>query len=141
MPVPRKKTLPDAAGPDCVGENYELGGEKSASRRAASARGVKLVAPAAHGVGQRAMVDYRYYSGLRMPVLPNVPMTEAWALPNNYYTELDVAAKARAEKAVEDASERIKSGKASRLEIVTEINNGHAKDVILERIANQCKAY
>ena len=45
--------------------------------------------------------------------IPNVPTTEAWVLPDSYYTELDGAAKARAEEAVKEAAERIKSGKAS----------------------------
>jgi nucleotide-binding universal stress UspA family protein len=63
--------------------------------------------------------------------IPNVPATEAWVLPDSYYTALDGAAKARADKAVKDAAERIKSGKASGLEIVTEVKDGHAKEVIL----------
>jgi nucleotide-binding universal stress UspA family protein len=63
--------------------------------------------------------------------IPNVSTTEAWVLPDSYYTALDGAAKARAEKAVKDAAERIKSGKASGLEVVTEVKDGHAKDVIL----------
>jgi nucleotide-binding universal stress UspA family protein len=64
--------------------------------------------------------------------IPNVSVTEAWVLPDNYYTALDGAANARAEKAVNDAARRIKSGKASGLEIVTEVKNGHAKNVILD---------
>jgi nucleotide-binding universal stress UspA family protein len=64
--------------------------------------------------------------------IPNVSVTEAWVLPDNYYTALDGAAKARAEKAVKDAAGRIKAGKASGLEIVTEVKDGHAKNVILD---------
>lgn len=64
--------------------------------------------------------------------IPNVSVTEAWVLPDNYYTALDGTAKARAEKAVNDAARRIKDGKASGLEIVTEVKNGHAKNVILD---------
>jgi nucleotide-binding universal stress UspA family protein len=64
--------------------------------------------------------------------IPNVSTTEAWVLPDSYYTALDGAAKARAEKAVNEAAERIRSGKASGLEIVTEVKNGHAKEVILD---------
>jgi nucleotide-binding universal stress UspA family protein len=63
--------------------------------------------------------------------IPNVPATEAWALPDSYYAALDGTAKARAEKAVKEAAERIKSGEAFGLEIVTEVKDGHAKDVIL----------
>ena len=69
--------------------------------------------------------------------IPNVSTTEAWMLPDSYYTALDGAAKARAEKAVKDAAERIKSGKASGLEIVTAVKDGHAKDVILNE-AEKC---
>jgi nucleotide-binding universal stress UspA family protein len=64
--------------------------------------------------------------------IPNVSATEAWMLPDNYYTALDGAAKGRAEKAVKTAAGRIRSGKASRLEIITEVKDGHAKDVILD---------
>ena len=63
--------------------------------------------------------------------IPDVSVTEAWMLPDNYYAAIDGAAKARAEKAVRDAAARIKSGKASGLEIITEVKDGHAKDVIL----------
>ena len=63
--------------------------------------------------------------------IPNISASEAWALPDSYYTALDGAAKARAEKAVKDAAERIRSGKAAGLDIVTEVKDGHAKDVIL----------
>jgi nucleotide-binding universal stress UspA family protein len=63
--------------------------------------------------------------------IPNTPLTEAWRLPDSYYTALDGAAKARAEKAVKEAAERIKSGKVSGLEIVTEVKDGHPTDVIL----------
>jgi nucleotide-binding universal stress UspA family protein len=64
--------------------------------------------------------------------IPNVPTSEAWVLPDSYYTELDGVAKALAEAAVKDAAERIKAGKPPGLEIITEIRNGHAKEVILD---------
>jgi len=64
--------------------------------------------------------------------IPNVPMSEAWALPDSYYTQLDGEAKAQAEAAVKDAAERIRAGKAPGLEIITVIKNGHAKEVILD---------
>ena len=60
--------------------------------------------------------------------IPNAPMSEAWALPDSFYTDLDEAAKAQAEGAVIDAAERIKAGKAPGLVI----KNGHAEDVILD---------
>ena len=64
--------------------------------------------------------------------IPTVPVTEAWVLPDSYYTALDGAAKARAEAAVKEAAERIKAGNTPRLEIITEVKNGHAKEVILD---------
>jgi nucleotide-binding universal stress UspA family protein len=64
--------------------------------------------------------------------IPKVSATEAWLLPDNYYIELDGTAKARAEKAVNDAAAQIKSGKTSGLKIVTEVKDGHAKEVILD---------
>src|SRR5215813_2678363 len=64
--------------------------------------------------------------------IPYAPTTETWVLPDSYYKELAGAAKAQAEAAVKDAVERIKSGKASGLEIITEIKSGSAKDMILD---------
>jgi nucleotide-binding universal stress UspA family protein len=83
------------------------------------------------------VAGHRWPEGSELKILsatdiPNVSVTEAWVLPDNYYTSLDGAAKARAEKAVNDAARRIKSGKASGLEVVTEVKNGHAKEVILD---------
>lgn len=65
--------------------------------------------------------------------IPNVPMSEAWAMPDSYYKELDGAAKAQAEAAVNTAAWRIKAGKTPGLEIITVIKNGHAKEVILDK--------
>jgi len=64
--------------------------------------------------------------------IPYAPTTEAWVLPDSYYSELDRVARERAEAAVKDAVERIESGKASRLEIITKIISGSAREVILD---------
>ena len=64
--------------------------------------------------------------------VPFAPTTEAWVLPNNYYSELDRVAREQAEAAVKDAVERIESGKASGLEIITKIIRGSAGEVILD---------
>jgi nucleotide-binding universal stress UspA family protein len=64
--------------------------------------------------------------------IPYVPATEAWVLPDSYYTELNGTARAQAEAAVEAAAWRIKAGKAPGLGIVTEVKNGHAEEVILD---------
>jgi nucleotide-binding universal stress UspA family protein len=64
--------------------------------------------------------------------IPNVPMSEAWAPPDSYYTQLDGVAKAQAEAAVKEAAERIKTGETPGIEIIAVITNGHAKEVILD---------
>ncbi len=64
--------------------------------------------------------------------IPYAPTTETWVLPDNYYTELERAAKERAAAAVKYAVERIESGKASGLEIITKIISGSAREVILD---------
>src|SRR5262245_18254089 len=64
--------------------------------------------------------------------IPYAPTTETWVLPDNYYTELERVAREQAEVAVKDAIERIESGKASRLEIITKIISGSAREVILD---------
>ena len=64
--------------------------------------------------------------------IPYAPTTETWVLPDSYYKELERAAKAQAEGAVKDAIERIEAGKASGLEISTEIKSGSARTVILD---------
>jgi nucleotide-binding universal stress UspA family protein len=64
--------------------------------------------------------------------VPYAPTTEAWVMPDSYYSELDRVTRGQAEAAVKDAVERIESGKASGLEIVTKIISGSARVVILE---------
>jgi len=64
--------------------------------------------------------------------VPFAPTTEAWVLPNSYYSELDRVARVQAEAAVKYAVERIESGKASGLEIITKIISGSAGEVILD---------
>jgi nucleotide-binding universal stress UspA family protein len=64
--------------------------------------------------------------------IPYAPTTEAWVLPNSYYSELDRVARVQAEAAVKYAVERIESGKAPGLEIITKIISGSAREVILD---------
>jgi nucleotide-binding universal stress UspA family protein len=64
--------------------------------------------------------------------VPFAPTTEAWVLPDSYYSELDRVAREQAEAAVKDAVERIESGKASGLEIITKIISGSAREAILD---------
>lgn len=67
---------------------------------------------------------------------PYMPTTETWVLPDDYFRELEGAARAQAEAAVNQAAERIESTdvcNASKLEITTEIEYGPAKDAILDK--------
>ena len=64
--------------------------------------------------------------------VPFAPTTEAWVLPDSYYSELDRVAREQAEAAVKYAVERIESGKASRLEVITKIISGSAREAILD---------
>jgi nucleotide-binding universal stress UspA family protein len=64
--------------------------------------------------------------------IPYAPTTEAWVLPSGYNTELERVAREQAEAAVKDAVERIESGKASGLEIITKIISGSAREVTLD---------
>ena len=64
--------------------------------------------------------------------IPYAPTTETWVLPDSYYTELERVAKEQAEAAVKYAAERIKSGIASGLEVITKIISGSAREVILD---------
>lgn len=63
---------------------------------------------------------------------PYMPTTEAWVLPDQYFKELEDAARAQAETAVNQAAERIKSANTSKLEVTTEIVEGPAKSAILD---------
>ena len=64
--------------------------------------------------------------------IPYPPTTETWVMPDSYYSELDRVARERSEAAVKDAVERIESGKASGLEIITKIISGSAREAILD---------
>ena len=64
--------------------------------------------------------------------IPYAPTTETWVFPDSYYSELDRVAREQSEAAIKDAVERIESRKASRLEIITKIISGSAREVILD---------
>jgi nucleotide-binding universal stress UspA family protein len=63
---------------------------------------------------------------------PYVPTTDVWVLPDNYYNDLEEAAKAQAQAAVKDAADEIKSSKTAELETITEVKSGAARNVILD---------
>ena len=67
--------------------------------------------------------------------LPYTPMTETWALPDNYFEELETAGKEQAKTALNHAAKRLKSARGA-LVIMTEVANGPAKDVILDEAEN-----
>ncbi|MCI0391431.1 MAG: universal stress protein [Acidobacteria bacterium] len=64
--------------------------------------------------------------------IPYAPTTEVWVLPDNYYAELEEAAKAQAEAAIKEAIDQISSGRRAKIEITTEIKSGMARNVILD---------
>jgi nucleotide-binding universal stress UspA family protein len=61
-----------------------------------------------------------------------VPTTDAWVLPENYYVEIDLAARDQAQIAIAYAVERITASDVAKLTIFTEIKEGLAKDIIIE---------
>lgn len=68
--------------------------------------------------------------------LPYLPTTETWMLPETYFKEVEGATRERAEEAVNQARDRLKSSTTNELEIRTEIESGSAKDVILNTAEN-----
>ena len=64
--------------------------------------------------------------------IPYPPTTETWVMPDSYYSELDRVEREQSEAAVKDAVERIESGNASGLEIITKIISGSAREAILD---------
>ncbi|HEU0178031.1 MAG TPA: universal stress protein [Blastocatellia bacterium] len=87
---------------------------------------------AVNSVAERPWPEGSEVKVISVMEVPYAPTTETWVLPDNYYTELERVAKEQAAAAVKDAVERIKSGKASGLEIVTKIISGSAREVILD---------
>lgn len=63
---------------------------------------------------------------------PYYPTTETWVLPENYYSEMESAAKDQAQTAVKSALETLGANKIAPIEIIGEIKSGAAKEVILD---------
>jgi len=91
---------------------------------------------AVNSVAERPWPDCSEVKIVSAMEIPYAPTTETWVMPNGYYTELERVAKEKAEAAVKDAVERIESGTASGLEIVTKIMSGSAREVILDEAEN-----
>jgi len=87
---------------------------------------------AVNSVAERPWPDGSEVKIVSAMEIPYAPTTETWVLPDSYYTELERVAKEQAEAAVKYAGERIKSGIASGLEVITKIISGSARDVILD---------
>lgn len=61
-----------------------------------------------------------------------VPAAEPWAMPLNYYSEAESAARDRARSAIEGAQSKLRGRGAASLGITTAVLAGSAKKVILE---------
>jgi nucleotide-binding universal stress UspA family protein len=85
----------------------------------------------------KAVAERQWPEGSKVKIIsaveiPYTPMTEVWMLPDSYYNDLENAARAQAEAAIEDAAEEIRSGKTAWLEIADDIKRGSARNVILD---------
>jgi nucleotide-binding universal stress UspA family protein len=63
--------------------------------------------------------------------LPFIPTTETWALPESYYAELEKSESVKAQGAVDQAVGRLRSAQGAAIEIISQILEGQAEDVIL----------
>jgi nucleotide-binding universal stress UspA family protein len=66
---------------------------------------------------------------LQVSERPLIPATEPWALPDNYFEEMDRAAREHARATVDKA---VASLKKSELKVVAEIVDGYPKHVIVD---------
>jgi len=64
--------------------------------------------------------------------LPYPQTPETWALPDNYYAQLEQINREQARLAVSHAVTRLQSAHGTSIEIQTALVNGRAKDVILD---------
>lgn len=68
--------------------------------------------------------------------MPFLPTTETWALPDDYYHQLEQAGKEQAQAAIESAEKRIRESQGASLEISVQIVEGHTLTEILDEAAN-----
>ena len=64
--------------------------------------------------------------------LPFVPTTETWALPDSYYSQLEKVQEEKAQAALAQAVQTLRTHQGLVFESVTEIQVGKASDVILD---------
>jgi nucleotide-binding universal stress UspA family protein len=67
--------------------------------------------------------------------LPFLPTTETWAVPEDYYQQLEQAGKEQAQAAIENAEKRIRESQGAALEISSRITEGHTLTEILDEAA------
>jgi nucleotide-binding universal stress UspA family protein len=63
---------------------------------------------------------------------PLVPTVETWALPDDYYDELEKAAEGQAKAVVNKAAEQLRAARAIPIELTTELIRGYPKQAILD---------
>ncbi len=64
--------------------------------------------------------------------LPTPPASEPWALPPNYFQEVEKAARDQAQMALDHASATFRAGENQQLKVATTLLEGSPKHVILD---------
>jgi len=73
--------------------------------------------------------QFRIVSAFQIPMSPT---PEAWAIPPEYYDEMEKAARAQAQKAVDLAAAKLKEGLGKSLPVFGEVLAGSPQSVIIE---------
>jgi nucleotide-binding universal stress UspA family protein len=73
--------------------------------------------------------DFRVVSAYQIPMSPT---PEAWAIPPEYYDEMEQAARSQAQKAVDLAAARLKEGLGKSMTVLGEVLAGSPQSVIIE---------
>jgi len=60
------------------------------------------------------------------------PTSETWVMPESYYEEMEKAGRENAQAAIDRAVNNLREAHGSDFEIISEIKDGHAQDVILD---------
>lgn len=67
---------------------------------------------------------------------PYYAVSETWLAPENFYAEIEAANKTQAQKAVEYAADLIRESQIAQVEVIPEIKEGFAKEVIRSEAKN-----
>ena len=73
--------------------------------------------------------EFKVVSAAEPPVLPS---PETWVLPAGYFEEAEEALRVRAQRAVDDAADRLRRSGFAGLTITTEVLPGFPKQVVVE---------